>query len=396
MPFPRGRALKLSALLALPVSAFAQSPKSPTIFSPSTQVGTVNLRAAVVVAEYNVKPLALLRVVAQRVDKPDSVVAETDLDGRTAMTLRAGSYTLRAKTTQPVGGRMFGWAVRVDVRPQRTEAVAFTNSNAATNDSVGTTVMAEAPEPVKAAPPSAKPASSYNKVVTQPSSAQKPVESKPPAPVAAEPSPFTPPAQPPVVRTTTAVQPARVEAKPLDRVNTTRLLLGLAFDASSIRSDDLATSTESGPGLAAQVGWGFTKNFAFVLDASAARISSVGGDYDLLHADIGGRWHFVNRSAFVPFVDVGYAGRIVSKRDAMLSDGAGNTYNGDVSFFGGGVSVGGGFEYFATRRVALGGAFKFTTGQFSQVKVDYVTVDGFKVDAKSARFNIGLSWYPMN
>jgi hypothetical protein len=33
-----------------------------------------------------------------------------------------------------------------------------------------------------------------------------------------------------------------------------------------------------------------------VLDASAARIESIGGNYDLAHVDVGGRWHFVNAS----------------------------------------------------------------------------------------------------
>ena len=143
------------------------------------------------------------------------------------------------------------------------------------------------------------------------------------------------------------------------------------------------------------MGWGVTKNFALIVDASAARISSLDGDFDLAHVDVGGRWHFVNRSAFVPFVEVGYAGRAARKQDAILPDGAGNTYTGEMMVMGGGVSAGGGFEYFAMPSLALGGSFKWTSGQFTRVKLDNVTVDGLELDATSARFNMGFTWYPM-
>ena len=173
-------------------------------------------------------------------------------------------------------------------------------------------------------------------------------------------------------------------------------MLGLSLSGSGIRSEDLNSTTESGAGLAAQLGWGFTKNFAVVLGGSAARIESVGGNYDLAQVDVGGRWHFVNSvNGFVPFVELGYAARAATKKDALVSDGAGTIYPGDLTIFGGGVSFGGGLEYFVTPRWALGGSFRWTTGQFSSVRVDNVTVDGFAIDATSSQFNMGFAWYPM-
>jgi hypothetical protein len=171
-------------------------------------------------------------------------------------------------------------------------------------------------------------------------------------------------------------------------------MFGLAFDAASIRSNDLTRSTASGPGVGATLGWGLTRNFALVLGASAARISSLDGDFDLGHADVVGRWHFVNRSALVPFVEVGYAGRVASKQDAIMTDGTGSTTTGKLSIMGGGPSAGGGFEYFAMPGLALGGSFKWTGGQFTRVQFDNVSVDGLKIDATSARFNMGFTWYP--
>jgi hypothetical protein len=372
------RAFRACVMLALPTGAFAQSTKGPTIFSPSAQVGTVSLRAAVVLPDYSVRPLPLLKVVALRTDRPDSAAAETDLEGRTSMTLRVGTYTLRAKTAQPVAGRAYTWAFRVVVRPQQTQFLQLTNSNASISDSVATkpAVVAEATPAPKSAPP-------------KPAPTPLPAPAQQPPVTTAQSSPFATPASP-------APAARRVEARPHPRTTTSGLMLGLAFDAASIRSDDLNSSTESGPGAAALLGWGVTKNFAFILDVSGARISSLDGDYDLGHVDIGGRWHFVNRSAFVPFAEVGYAGRAATKQGAILSDGQGNTYTGDLSILGGGVSLGGGLEYFVTPGIALGGAFKWTSGQFTRVRFDNVTVDGLQLDATSARFNMGFTWYPMS
>jgi hypothetical protein len=63
---------------------------------------------------------------------------------------------------------------------------------------------------------------------------------------------------------------------------------------------------------------------------------------------------------------------------------------------GGGVSFGGGLEYFVTSGVAFGGAFKWTTGRFTQMRFDNPDVQPpAAFDATSARFNMGFTWYPM-
>ena len=519
------RVLRACALLALPTSAFAQSTKGPTIFSPAAQVGTVNLRAAIVLQDYTVKPLPLLKVVARNADRADSVAAQTDLDGRTTLTLTVGVYTVRARTPQPVGGRMYEWAVKVVVRPQQSQSMDLTNSNASRSDSVATTpaVVAEAkpapqppsaapqPTPVQPAPAQATAATQAQLTSAQPTSAQStqpqtnqakaaqpktaqpksaqpksqpqsaptqqaqsqavtaqsttpktvasqpapapaaptkvtaPVKAeavasaptkvetaaatpaksttqpKPAAPVNVAPAPSTaekavvaksePPKSAPTTAVASATQvaaapssvpssaPASKHAdaapRPHRRTSTSGLMVGLAFDASSIRSDDLNSRTESGPGVAGMIGWGITKNFAIALDASGAQISSVDGNYNLGHADIGARWHFVNRTAFVPFVDVGYAGRALMKRDVTLTDNLGNTSTGTLTYMGTGLSYGGGLEYFITPGIAFGGAFKWTTGRFSQVRFENLTVEDLQLDASSARLNMGFTWYPM-
>jgi hypothetical protein len=412
MPLVRAHVLGMCALLAplaLPAVAVAQTSRAPTVFSPSAQMGTVNVRAALVLSDYSVKPLPLLKLVAKRVDRPDSVAVQTDLDGRAAIPLKVGTYMVRANTSQPVGGRSYAWAVRVVVRPSRNELIQLSNANADSSDATSS-VVASAPASTSSAPmtapaavkpvapkpvedPFSLPATTTPKRIAVVDTTTFVTAAPASAPVAAPPRAQVPKPTPTPL-STPAVSRSSQSAMP--RANTSKLILGLGLNGSSISSEDLTTSTESGAGLSGQLGWGFTKNFALVLDASAARIESLDGNFDLAHVDVSGRWHFVSKShGFVPYVEVGYSGRAAGKQDVLLSDDMGNVYTGDLAILGGGVSLGGGMEYFIASTWALGGSFKWTTGQFNQVRFDNVTIDGLALDATSARFNLGFSWYPM-
>ena len=367
-------------------------------------MGTINVRAALVTSDFAVKLLALLKIVARRADRPDSMAVQTDLDGRVSLHLRVGTYTVRAKTPQPVAGRSYSWSVQVVVRPSRNQNLQLTNANADSAESAPA-VVASAPVPM---PPVTKPAPSpaaerppVQKPTVEKPATEQPAENPFSVPAAANPPRAAIPQPAPTpMPAAQAPAPAPVLARSaqpaMPRANTSKLILGLSLNGSSISSEELTTSRESGAGLSAQLGWGFTKNFAIVLDASAARIESIDGNFDLAHVDVSGRWHFVSRShGFVPFLEVGYSGRAAGKQDVLLFDDAGNTYNGDLTILGSGLSLGGGMEYFIAPKWALGGTFKWTTGQFTQVKFDNVTVDGLALDATSARFNLGFSWYPM-
>jgi len=253
------------------------------------------------------------------------------------------------------------------------------------------------PQPKPVTPVNAASPGSGEKAVAK-SEPPKPVPTPAPAPVKPSSAPVTTAQATPLAPAASSAPVAkRVDAAPRPgrRTNTSGLMLGLSFDASSIRSDDLNSRTESGPGVAGMIGWGITKNIALAVDMSGAQISSVDGNYNLGHADIGARWHFVNRTAFVPFVDVGYGGRALMKRDVTLTDALGNTSTGTLTYMGTGLSYGGGLQYFITPGIAFGGAFKWTTGRFSQVRFEKLTVEDLQLDASSARFNMGFSWYPM-
>src|SRR5688500_600803 len=285
MPFSSARALGVVAMLASPAGAFAQTSRPTTVFSPSSQMGTVAVRAALVLPDYSVKPLPLLRVVARRTDRPDSVSGQTDLDGRLTIPLRVGTYTLQAKAPNAVPGRSYAWAVRIVVRPTRTELVQLTNANASADSTIAVpTVVASAPAVSTAPAPAPVKGSAVTEkatVVEKAAVAQKVAGAEKPVS-----DPFLIPATvaaPAPARATVAAPapaPRRTTQPMLPRVNTSKLILGLSLNGSSIRSEELTTSAESGAGLEGQLGWGFTRNFAIVVDASAARIESLGGNVD--------------------------------------------------------------------------------------------------------------------
>ena len=364
------RTLGFLASLALPPSVMAQQPRPQTVFSPG-QSGSLSIRVAVVLPDYSVKALPLIPVLARRTDRADSVAGRTDLDGRLTMSMPAGTYTLRAYTPQPVSGRSYMWTVSLTVRASMTEVVQLTNANATIDSGV-----------VAVAPPAA--------ATKQPAAdRERAVAAEPVAPVPA-PVADVGPAAPPFVENGSAIRSAPA------RANTSGFFLGLALNGSSIRFDNESSSIESGGGVSAQVGWGFTKNFALLVDVSGAAISSDGGDYGLGQFELAGRWHFASPSrALVPFLEAGYVGRAVVQNDVVYFDDFGNSLAGDFSLLGNAIGFGGGLQYHVSPAMALGGSLKWTVGNFTTVKLDNVSVDGLDVKATTARLNLGFTWYPV-
>jgi hypothetical protein len=364
----------------MPTLAAAQS-RSSTVFAPPS-TGTIAIRTAIVLPDYTIKPLPLLTVSARSTDRADVISGRTDLEGRLSMTLPSGRYTLVARPSQPIGGRTFAWSVPVTVQGSSAQTIELTNANAA-SDSVAVAVTT--PPPPRPATQTAvgPPAGERTAVSATVPSSESAVSPESASSIAG-----------PVARPTmTNAAPA---SEAVSRANTSGFFIGLALNGSAIRADKVSSSTESGGGLALQLGWGFTKQFAMFIDGSAARIASDAGDYDLAHFDIGARWHFVSPSrALVPFLEVGLTGRAASEQGVYLIDDFGNSYQGDLSIQGSGFSFGGGLQYFVAPAWALGGTLKWTTGTFSRVQFNNVSVDGLDLDATSARFNLGFTWYPM-
>ena len=182
------------------------------------------------------------------------------------------------------------------------------------------------------------------------------------------------------------------------RANTEKLMLSFALGGTSIDSDDFDDGRENGGGFSAQLGYGFTRRFMLLVDASGATLG--GGNEDekfvLVHGDLLARFHFVSPTRpWVPFIEGGISGRVAGQDDIQVVGPNGQAQSVDLEISGGGITFGGGLRYHVSPAVALGASLRFTVGEFSTVKFNSVSVDGFELDATSTRLMFGVTWQPM-
>jgi hypothetical protein len=180
------------------------------------------------------------------------------------------------------------------------------------------------------------------------------------------------------------------------RANTEKLMLSLALGGASISSDEFESERESGGGFSLQAGWGFTRLFTLLVDASGAVMGDDDHEFVLMHFDLLGRFNFTSPArAWVPFIEGGITGRVAGQDDIAIIDDNGGFQEVDLEISGGGFTFGGGLQYHVAPAWALGAGVRWTVGEFSTVKVNNVSVEGFELDATSARLNFGVTWRPM-
>lgn len=169
------------------------------------------------------------------------------------------------------------------------------------------------------------------------------------------------------------------------RSHSSGFFVGLGLEGNGLTTND-GSPTESGGGTGLILGYGFSPRWALYGDLSGAVMNATdGGTYSLGHLDIGARVHFrTGPNVIVPFLQFGLVGRTIAA-----------TVNGDnVTFTGGGVSFGGGFNAHFTPSWALSTAVTWSVGSFNNFQVDNVAVNGLSVDATTARIHLGLIWFP--
>ena len=191
-----------------------------------------------------------------------------------------------------------------------------------------------------------------------------------------------------------ALAGAQQASAPL-RSNTQKLMLSVALGGTSIKSDEFENESESGGGFSLQAGWGFTRMFTLLVDASGAALGDDDDEFVLVHFDLLGRLNFAKpERAWVPYVEGGISARVAGQDDiALVEEGGSETVDLEIS--GGGFTFGGGVQYHVRPTVSLGAGLRWTVGEFSTVKVNNVSVDGFELDATSTRLTFGVTWWPM-
>jgi hypothetical protein len=167
--------------------------------------------------------------------------------------------------------------------------------------------------------------------------------------------------------------------------------LGAALNGSSltINEGDLDDDSESGGGLMIQLGFGFSPQLALFLEGTAAAMDSEGEEWLFSQGDIGIRYHFfAPGKKFVPFIDGAFTGLSVLQDDADFGN-----ETGELEISGNGFTLGGGFLYYFSPRVAFNTQLKYTAGEFKTFRFDNVSVEGLDADMSSVRVNFGVSWF---
>ena len=179
------------------------------------------------------------------------------------------------------------------------------------------------------------------------------------------------------------------------QVSTTRgwsFALYLQGAALSVEGGDAG----GGGGGGLRIGYGLNRTVTLFLrgDASQTDVddASIEGQWDLTHGEFGARFHFANSlRRVVPFLEVAAGGRTVTVDAARVE---GEAEEESLSFNGPSFSLGGGMGVHFNPSWALDLGLAWTTGEFTEIQAGAISVGGLDLDAKSARFNIGVVWWP--
>lgn len=178
------------------------------------------------------------------------------------------------------------------------------------------------------------------------------------------------------------------------RSTTRGLNLGVHLTGAALKVED-GDTRDDGAGGGIHVGYGINRSVTLFLQLDGAGFmvegGSIEGEWTMAHVDLGARYHFASTlRRWVPYLQASLTGRGVGVNDAVVEDQP----ERDVSFAGGGISGGGGLLVYLRETLALDLQLMLSGGQFTEIRVDNVTVSGLEIDANSSRVSLGLSWWP--
>jgi opacity protein-like surface antigen len=149
---------------------------------------------------------------------------------------------------------------------------------------------------------------------------------------------------------------------------------------------------ENGGGLGVAVGYGFNDRVALYLNIDAAAIEydedegTEDDTYDAVTADLGVRMNFGNEGMKLrPYINAAFSGLALVEEVEEV----------DATIAGGGLTIGGGLQYFFSPRLALDLGLQATQGAFTQIAVedeDEELDEGIAFSA--SRLQLGVTWHP--
>jgi hypothetical protein len=197
----------------------------------------------------------------------------------------------------------------------------------------------------------------------------------------------------PPITLITLVGCALLSAEAHAQSHTRGLLLGIRGAGASLEVEDGERQSGGGGGL--QIGFGVSSAVSLFLSADAVNIDitnpDIEGSYTFGIGDLGIRLLLgSDQGSFRPYLQGSVSGLVAAATVEL-----GPFASSDIEVRGSGFSLGGGFQLFLARSLALDAAALFTSGGFNELKVESVTEEFETLDAKAGRLALGLVWYPM-
>lgn len=174
----------------------------------------------------------------------------------------------------------------------------------------------------------------------------------------------------------------------------TGLMLGLHAVPMGIDGVGEEQFSEQGMGLGVTVGWGFndriavyaTTDFGYV-DYDPDNPAAVGEDYEAMTVDLGARVNLGNEFMRMrPFINAALSVLMTTEDDPEL---------GEAVTSGGGLTVGGGVQYFLHYKWSVLAAVQATMGAFTETdtdNTDFLFDQG--VPYSHYRVQLGAMWHP--
>ncbi len=174
------------------------------------------------------------------------------------------------------------------------------------------------------------------------------------------------------------------------------LMLNLHLLGNGVSGVGAGAEMENGGGLGVALGYGFNDRVALYLNVDAAEIEydeDVEADedsYAAVTADLGVRMNFGNEwMRLRPYINAAISGLVLGEEGEIAGEEVTSTISG------GGLTVGGGVQYFFSHNLALDVGLQATQGAFTDVAVDD---DDEELDEgiayTTSRVQLGLTWHP--
>ncbi|HEX6041406.1 outer membrane beta-barrel protein [Longimicrobium sp.] len=176
-------------------------------------------------------------------------------------------------------------------------------------------------------------------------------------------------------------------------------MLNLHLAGNGITPLGEGTEAETGGGGGLAIGYGFNDRIILYLNVDAAAVeydedvtSAPDDTYDLVHGDLGVRVNFGHTGLKLrPYINAAFTGIAAAETYELVGEDV------DQIISGGGLTVGGGLQYFFSPKLALDLGLQATQGAFTQVTIDDEDEELGSEDVTAfttSRVQLGVSWHP--